>query len=223
MHPRQDYESAVAQLRNLIAQRMPSAASILDIACGTGRHLSLLREHFDVEGLDINAEMLQIARRRCPGVVFHEADMRSFALHRQFDVVCCLFSSIGYVRTSGELTATLRNLRDHARPGGLVLVEPWLSPDMYRVGTLTMHTAVDGDTKVAWMYSAAVDGDQSVFDIHHLVGTGSGVEHFVERHALTLFTKEQYELAFAAAGLTPTWDRQGFFGYGLFAANRAAS
>ena len=70
------------------------------MACGTGRHVELLRKRYEVEGLDISGEMLEAARARCPGVVFHQADMRTFALGRRFDVVTCLFGSIGYVGRS---------------------------------------------------------------------------------------------------------------------------
>ena len=54
--------------------------------------------------------------------------MRSFALGRRFDVVTCLFGSLGYVESYGELATTIGNLRDHVEPGGLIVVEPWLSP-----------------------------------------------------------------------------------------------
>ena len=72
------------------------------------------------------------------------------------------------------------------------MVEPWLSPEVYRVGALTMHTADEGVTKLAWMYSAAIEEGRSVFDIHHLLGTSAGVEHFVEKHSLGLFTQDEY-------------------------------
>ena len=218
MHPNLDYASATTRLRELVERTRPGARSLLDVACGTGRHVELLGEHYEVEGLDISGDMLRAARARCPDVVFHEADMRSFALGRRFDVVTCLFGSIGYVGSVDELVATVRNLRDHTEPGGLVVVEPWLSPDAYRVGALTVHTAEERGTKLAWMYSAALEDRRSVFDIHHLLGTESGVEHFVERHSLALFTPDEYTNAFRAAGLTPSSDPDGFFGYGILTA-----
>jgi len=219
MHPDLDYQAATARLRQLVDQRRPGATTLLDVACGTGRHVELLREHYGVEGLDINAEMLVAARVRCPDVVFHRADMRSFELGRRFDVVTCLFGSLGYVQSFDELVATIRNLRDHVEPGGLIVVEPWLSPAAYRVGKLTTHTAEVDGTTVAWMYTAAIEDDRSIFDIHHLVGTRAGVEHFVERHSLALFSPAQYAQAFRDADLAPETDPDGFFGYGLVMAS----
>ncbi len=94
-----DYPAEVARLDALIRQRHSSARTLLDVACGTGRHLELLANRYAVEGLDIEPRLLEVARRRLPGVPLHLADMRSFDLGRSFDVVTCLFSSIGYVRS----------------------------------------------------------------------------------------------------------------------------
>ena len=52
----------------------------------------------------------------------------------------------------------------------------------------------------------------SVYDIHYLVGTPSGIEYFVEREELGLFTNEEYLSAFETVGLTPSFDKDG----GLF-------
>jgi hypothetical protein len=57
------------------------------------------------------------------------------------------------------------------------------------------------ELKIARMNLAEREGDLSVMDMHHLVATPAGVEHIVARHELGLFTVEQYEDAFRAAGL----------------------
>jgi len=50
---------------------------LLDIACGTGRHAQLLKDDFDVLGVDINPEMLEIARGKLPDINFIEGDMKN--------------------------------------------------------------------------------------------------------------------------------------------------
>ena len=42
-----DYQTETARLRELIAERVPDARTLLDVACGTGVHLALLRQHFE--------------------------------------------------------------------------------------------------------------------------------------------------------------------------------
>jgi len=60
--------------------------------------LEYLRNHYEVEGLDISQELLTIAGQRNPGVPLHLGDMTNFDLGRAFDVVTCLFSAIAYGR-----------------------------------------------------------------------------------------------------------------------------
>ena len=55
------------------------------------------------------------------------ADMTSFDLGRRFDVVTCLFSSIGYVGTAERLDQAIATMAAHLEPGGTLIVEPWLA------------------------------------------------------------------------------------------------
>src|SRR5918997_919179 len=82
-----DYAAASRQLRALLQQHHPNTKALVDVACGTGKHLQYLREYYQVEGVDLNPEMLEIARGRCPEVPFHHGDMVHFSLGRAFDVV----------------------------------------------------------------------------------------------------------------------------------------
>src|SRR6266542_1471726 len=108
-----DYATASKQLHALIQQYSPGAQTLLDVGCGTGKHLECLRGYYRVEGLDLNPEMLEVARGRCPGVSFHMEDMVDFNLEYTFDVVACLFSSIGYVRTVARLNRAVASMARH--------------------------------------------------------------------------------------------------------------
>jgi dTDP-3-amino-3,4,6-trideoxy-alpha-D-glucopyranose N,N-dimethyltransferase len=211
-----DYVSAAEQLHRHVQMRRPGAARLLDLACGTGMHLARLRDDYAVEGLDLNPDLLEIARERCPGVPFHEADMTNFELGRTFDVVTCLFSSIAYVRTGENLRKTLANIARHLEPGALALIEPWFTPDTYWSGTVTANFVNDPDLKIAWMYLSERQGNLSVLDIHYLIGATDGIEGFNEVHELGLFTHEEYLDAFRAADLAVEHDPVGFFGRGLY-------
>ena len=72
--------------------------------------------------------------------------------------------------------------------------------------------------KIARVNTSLVDGRLSYFDLHYLIGTLEGTVHFVERHELGLFDKEEMHGAFAAAGLTATYNAEGLMGRGLYVA-----
>ena len=46
-----DYGSEAARLSAIIRRARPGARRLLDVACGTGRHIECLRGRFDVEGV----------------------------------------------------------------------------------------------------------------------------------------------------------------------------
>jgi SAM-dependent methyltransferase len=210
-----DYETAGDRLHRLVQARRPGARRLLDVACGTGRHMEVLRRHYEVEGVDLNPALLDIARERLGDVPLHEADMTDFDLARRFDVVACLFSSIAYVRTVERMRLAIAAMARHLAPGGLLLVEPWFSAETYWTDRITANFVDDPDMKIAWMYASERRDDLSVLDIHYLVGTPAGVDSFNEVHELGLFSADAHAAAMRDAGLAHEYDAEGFFGRGL--------
>ena len=102
-----DHAAEAQKVHQLIQQHKRSSGNtLLEVACGTGIHASILRENYQVEGLDLDAEMLAVASQTYPDIPFHQADMADFDLGKQFDAITCLFSSIGYVKTKKRLESS---------------------------------------------------------------------------------------------------------------------
>ena len=104
----------------------------------------------------------------------------------------------------------------HLHSNGLLVVEPWVTPERFITGRLVFDRVDAGDLKVARMYVTKRRGTVSIFDSHYVVGTPAGVEHFTERQELGLFTDAQYRAAFQNAGLTVVATGPDLFGYGLY-------
>lgn len=196
-----DYAAEAAALAALVRARNPQAASILDVACGTGEHLTHLRADFaDVEGLELSEPMRAKAVAKLPDVVVHAGDMRDFALGRAFDVVACLFSSIGYVRSVAELHAATRSMAGHLGAGGLLVIDPWFHPGTWEGGHLDHTVAIADGLKVLRLAHSARRGRTSSVVYDYLVGDVDGVRHFTDVHEMTLFTPDEYTDAILAAG-----------------------
>lgn len=212
-----DYEQEALTVHRFIRQYQRCFGNaLLDIACGTGSHLVHLRKYYTVMGLDINPHLLAIARCRCPDVKFYEADMTGFDLGIQVDAITCLFSAIGYVRTAERLCQTIRTMARHLKPGGVLIVEPWFTPDSYKPGTVHARFIDQPDLKIARMTVSAVEGRISRNDFHFMIGTPQGVTQFVERHELGLFSHEEYGSAFQDGGLDVIHVPAGLTGRGLY-------
>jgi SAM-dependent methyltransferase len=212
-----DYVAEAQKAHTLIQQHKRSSGnSLLEVACGTGLHASILKEFYRVEGLDLDDEMLAVAKQAYPDIPFHQADMVDFGLGKQFDAITCLFSSIGYVKTTARLGRAIQTMTNHLLPGGVLIVEPWFAPGQFEVGSVFALFAEQPDLKICRMNLGEVVGNLSILNFHYMVGTPQGVEYFTERHELGLFTQEEYLEAFRRAGLEITHDPEGLDGRGLY-------
>jgi trans-aconitate methyltransferase len=220
-----DYRTETNELAALIRQHHPRAKTILDVACGTAEHAKLLAdEHgFDVDGLDLDGTFARIARGKLTRGSVYEADMTSFELPRRYDVVMCLFSSIGYVRTLENVRRTLERFGAHLADHGVIFVEPWFSPDAMHPGHVTVTTARTADLAVARVSRLEVEGRLSRLYFEYLIARASGIEHARETHELGLFTTDEMSQCFRDAGLDVMCDEKGPSGRGLFLARRGRS
>jgi SAM-dependent methyltransferase len=197
-----DYAAETADLHQIIKENCPPARTLLDVACGTGAHLTHLRQWYSVEGADNSAAMLEVAGRRLAGVPLHLADMRTLDLGRRFDVVTCLFSSIGYMTEPSALQSTIARLAAHVAPGGVLILDGWVRPDEWNNEFQgDPDVASDDKTMVVRLSLTRRVGRITELDMHHLVRTESGIDYFVETHRLALTPTEDYVSAVEAAGL----------------------
>jgi ubiquinone/menaquinone biosynthesis C-methylase UbiE len=212
-----DYAAEANKVHHFIQKyKHTDGNTLLDVACGTGAHAGPLSKYYKVEGLDLDANMVKVAHRKYPKIRFHHGDMTSFDLGRQFDVITCLFSSIGYVKTKAKLRKAIQTMSKHLLPGGVLLVEPWFTPDQWTVGRLGALHVEKPDLKIVRMSLSGQKGKVSLLEFHYLIGTPAGFEHSVEHHELGLFTHEEYLEAFQLTGLKMTHNKKGLDGRGIY-------
>jgi len=191
-------------------------ATLLDVGCGTGAHLVHLKERYTCTGVDSSEEMLQIARRKLPDVDFAQGDMRRLDLGRQFDLVTCLFSAVGYMQTIEDLRAAFANMARHVAPGGMLFVEAWFHPAQFIAGKLGMLNINEPEFKVTRIDTGKVEERLSIMEMHYLVGTPNRVDYYVENHAMGLFTHTEYMETLTATGLKAAYDPDGFIRRSLY-------
>ncbi len=212
-----DYGAEARHLHEIVETRKRSLGNaLLDAACGTGLHLQHLREWYDCEGIDVDRAMLSIAATRVPDVRLHCMDMIGFHLDRKFDAIVSLFGSVGYLPNAGRLDQVVRDMARHLNPGGVVVVEPWFSPEKWEDGFVSALFVDEPDLKISRMAVSRRDGNVSILNFHFTIAQRDGVRTFTEPHRMTLFTEAEYRHAFAAAKLEVEFDPVGVDGRGLY-------
>ena len=210
-----DYESESELITKLIRERVPDADTLLDVACGTGKHLEYLSESFTSQGVDLDTEMLKIAEERVPDVTLHNGDMCEFNLNSKFDVALCLFSSIGYTKTVERMEQAVANMANHLNPGGMLLVEPWLSPEAWLEGKIHTNTYETEEFIVTRMM-VAEPIERGRLVLEYMIGDSSGISHVTETHEMGWFTHNEYMNALKKADLNTEYIEEGLTGRGIY-------
>ena len=213
-----NYDEESKRISELIKDVNPTALRILDVACGTAEHAKRLSMDFDVHGIDIEPEFIKIASSKIPSGVFKIADMRNFDLGIKFDIVLCLFSSIGYLTKQNEVIAALKCFKSHINEGGAIFIEPWFRPEQWVVNTPHMQTVDLPELKICRMNTSLKEGTISKIIFHYLIGKSGGVEHFTESHDLALYSLDEMASFFDQAELHIEYDPIGISGRGLYVA-----
>jgi SAM-dependent methyltransferase len=221
----QDFANDGASLTKIILDRKPDARSVLDVGCGTGEHLRALAGFFDeVAGVELSAAMCELARTKLPGSAVHQGDMREFDLGRTFDAVCSLTSTVGYLASVDELGGALAVMAGHLPPGGVLVIDPYWSPENFIDGHIG-HAVVSDDTRTVTRLSHTTrDGIATRHEAHYLMADSNGICHFTHVQPLHLFTRDEYLAAFERAGCTAEHveGEGGFAARGLFVGVRKA-
>ncbi len=211
-----DYEQESKEIRKSIKQLHPSAESILDIGCATAEHLKHLSQFYKIGGIDLNSGLIKVAQEKIPDGNFWVRDMSNFCIDSRFDVVLCLYSAIGYVRTKKQVINTLECFKRHLNPGGLILLEPYYTPENLPTGIRGMLTVNKPDLKICRIGSSRLNGALESLEFQYLIATVEGVEHLKEVHELALYSKDDMMSCFKQAGLIAQYESKGYYGRGLY-------
>lgn len=153
---------------------------ILDIGCGTGNSLiPLMDKGYELVGLDASAEMLAIAKEKCPSVDLHLADFRNFELEQRFDLIISVFDSLNNLLTQSDFLLCLKQIHKHLESNGFVMfdvnttvglrhlwennrMEGWVGDIYY----LWEHS-FDEDTQLATVKAYCKDGKSEFEEVHY--------------------------------------------------------
>lgn len=201
LHSQKDYAGEACALADLVRRVFPGARSLLDVACGTGRHLEHFRDNFQCHGIDLDPNLLEIARSRLRGIPLERADMLDFRMYKRFDVIVCLYYAIGYARTSAGLRSAIQCMAEHLNPHGIIVIEPWILYEEWRDGITYSDLVTAEGVTVKRVYTSHRSGSLVDMEVSYAVQQ----ETRTELHKLGLFTRQDYADAIAGSGLNFGW------------------
>ncbi|RMH62699.1 MAG: class I SAM-dependent methyltransferase [Calditrichaeota bacterium] len=190
------------QLIRLIRTHIPvsGGSTILDLACGNGRHSFLLARDFPkVFGLDLSMPLLRKAvhtQTQGPHTpLFIRGDMRHLPLYPVFDLVLSLFTSFGYFDRDEEHAQVAREMARVLKPGGFLVL------DYFNARYVRTHLVPEGERDMDGRRIREyrrIDGNRVVKKIEIIDDKGPKVYY----ESVRLFEAGELEALFRAAGIT---------------------
>jgi len=146
-------------------------ADVLDVGCGTGRHLiPLVREGYRITGLDNSPGMIAECRRKLDerglSAELSVGGMEDVAADGACDAVLCMNSVICYLLETERIVGVLRRFYRALRPGGLLLVDNWnFLAQWDRFGYPFEDERARGDVRIEYADQHWLDDFASVYHI----------------------------------------------------------
>ena len=113
------YDNEVDFLINIIGNRK----TILDVGCGTGIHMKMLEDKgHQVDGMDLNKSMLEIAKTRIKGNLFHE-NLLNYKSNKSYDAIISMFAVFNHLKNYEELEKGILNLYSLLNQNGILIID----------------------------------------------------------------------------------------------------
>ena len=184
--------------------------TVLDLGCGSGSHaVRLARRGFSVTGVDRSLAMLAVAKAKAASddlpTSWHEGDIRSLDLHREFDAVVMMFAVLGYQTEDQGVLDALATARRHLRRDGLLILDCWNGPAVLsqRPGDRVKEVPT-GSGKIVRTASAALDVERHLCTVRYRLLRLEGdrvTAETEEEHRMRFFFPREIELFLRTSGL----------------------
>ena len=197
------YDAWYEYLHGLLKEYGISDGIVVDIACGTGeitRRLS--QDGYDMIGIDISKDMLNIARQKCdPDVLLLCQDMRQMDLYGTAKAMVCLCDGMNYLCRKEDLLQALQRVRLFMDHGGIFIFD-MKTPYFYQ-DILGDRTITDNREDASYIWENFYDEDERIneYDLTLFIKEGELFRKFEETHYQRCYSLEEVKEAAKEAGM----------------------
>ncbi len=184
---------------NFIKSLLPGIENptLLDLGCGTGEHLNILKNHgIKCTGIDNSRSMLEIAKMRFPdSIEFIKEDIKHYTAYEDYDIVISLFGSVDYIIQDSDIIKMLGNLWEMLKPDGIGVWEIWNSVPLKTIKEKAITPVSNIRYKDLFIkrergFKLLNYVDKTVVEVKYNYKIQNG-QTITDRHVMRAFTKEE--------------------------------
>jgi len=180
-----NYQEEYNYIRELIKKHCNNnGKNILDIGCGTGKHLSLFKkEGYTVSGVDVSESMISEARK----YLQQENDLicckaSEFKFNKKFETIISLFHVMSYQTENDELEKVFQNVSAHLTDGGLFIFDFWYGPAVLTdPPVVKIKKLEDDEVNITRITEPVMRYNENIVDVNFEVMIEDKTTHLVEK------------------------------------------
>ncbi|MFB6242207.1 MAG: class I SAM-dependent methyltransferase [Candidatus Nanosalina sp.] len=115
--------TSVQNKEQSVRRNVPEGSRVLDLACGTGIATERIGQDYDVTGVDLSREMLEVASRKVLEADLAQADMRSLPYEEEFDAVVMYGHPLSHLESFHDVDQTLRSVYGTLKEDGVLVTD----------------------------------------------------------------------------------------------------
>ncbi len=199
-----DYTAIADYIEKTLARLGKKAELVCDLACGTGTLTDILaRRGYDMIGIDLSPEMLDMARRKNPDILFLNQDMREFELYGTVDALLCMTDSLNYITGEADLFAIFKAAKTcYLNPDAPFIFDINSAYKLKTVLGNNTFTYDSDDVFYVWENEHYPDEQCTDFYLTFFVKDGEGYTRFSEAHTQRAYTQAKITALLKKAGFT---------------------
>lgn len=155
----------IDSLINRFYRGKATEVKLLDLACGTGRHLQELHNkgYRNLAGSDISSAMVAIAKTTSANSdlridYYNESFQSSNRINSKFDVVLSMFSAVNYITTYEDQSLTLKNIHGLLKEDGIFIFDYWNGNAVVKsYSPVKVLRKSDGNTEIMRISETSID------------------------------------------------------------------
>ena len=209
-----DYDGWSRRIVSLLQKEGIAGGLVLDLGCGTGNMtMRLARAGYDMIGVDLSEEMLQIAQEKKEeegfDILYLQQDMCEFELYGTVGAVICVCDSLNYLLEPEEARCVFRLVNNYLDPGGIFLFD---FNTVHKYEELGEDTIAENRAEGSFIWENYYDEAQRIneYDLTLFIREGEEglFRRYEETHYQRGYTLEEIKTLLKEAGLdfVAAWD-----------------
>ncbi|MCC8160363.1 MAG: class I SAM-dependent methyltransferase [Oscillospiraceae bacterium] len=216
MHRDIDYEKWADYIENIFTLYGVNPSLVCDLACGTGNiTIPLARRGYDMTGVDISEDMLNIARSKSEGldILFLNQSMNDLDLYGTMGAFLCMIDGLNYILPPKSLLKLFTRIKTcFIDDGGLFIFD--ISTEYKLKNIIGSNTFVHCDKNIFYTWQNRYIEKRKLSDMFltFFVKQGKKYARFEERHLQRAHSVGELTFLLKKAGFTSvdTFDELSF-------------